>query len=335
MQENKFKIGDKVRLTMDYHYINEDDTGVKINEGAEGVIKDFNLIGPNPHYDIGLDVYVPESFLELVNTLLGIGDMIRFIGTAPAFRHTTWEILDIETEFNRLRYKVSEEPNIWFDQDEIEVVWYTAKHIAPKALRYNTGKPQFSYLFTFPNAMQYLLFNAKDFKGYAKNDFDVLDVVSRFQNKELGNDNLSMVAMHLLWKLDHTLNKRTLEYNAKVKNLAELIVNFYPAFSEVVQVCTNGALKYARNNWQKGLPFIGVIDSFTRHYLKWLQGKQRDDLDDYWKDRWNNEENFKDMWKGNYAAFEAQIRTHHLSHCIWNLMCILEYTVIVPDMDDR
>lgn len=48
--------------------------------------------------------------------------------------------------------------------------------------------------------------------------------------------------------------------------------NFPTMFLEVAKHFEEGAEKYGENNWQKGLPVKGYINSAVRHYLKWLRG---------------------------------------------------------------
>lgn len=66
-------------------------------------------------------------------------------------------------------------------------------------------------------------------------------------------------------------------------------------FSEVARVFDFGAKKYARNNWQKGLPYSNLLDSAGRHLLAILAG---DSLD-------------------------KESELHHTHHIAWNLYVLL------------
>ena len=79
------------------------------------------------------------------------------------------------------------------------------------------------------------------------------------------------------------------------------------ALRDVAAVCQMGVVKYARDNWRKGLPWTEVLDSAFRHQFAWLDGE---DLDE-------------------------ESGLPHLAHAMWNLMTLLDFAVTRPDFDDR
>lgn len=46
--------------------------------------------------------------------------------------------------------------------------------------------------------------------------------------------------------------------------------------AEVVQILTEGAVKYADNNWQKVEPRSRYIDAMDRHWNAWMMGQKQD-----------------------------------------------------------
>lgn len=46
----------------------------------------------------------------------------------------------------------------------------------------------------------------------------------------------------------------------------------YTMLLEVAVHFEEGAAKYGRHNWQRGIPIDCYVDSAVRHYIKWLRG---------------------------------------------------------------
>lgn len=185
-----------------------------------------------------------------------------------------------------------------------------------KSLRYNTGKPQLSYILDFPNATDILMtVLRKDNDLYGAT---MLDMVEAFQD---GGpvDLLAVVIVDLLHQLQEDLNFKHKPFkDTMLETFEQVLAQYYDAWSEFSLVCSNGSIKYDRNNWKvSGLLYMDLLDCFMRHYVKSKTGKKYD-----------VEELIKDGVTYNF-------KTHHLAHAIWNLMAILEYSVIHPEVDDR
>lgn len=49
------------------------------------------------------------------------------------------------------------------------------------------------------------------------------------------------------------------------------------ALRKLAQRFEDGARKYAKNNWMKGIPLSAYVDSLNRHTLQWAEGDQSED----------------------------------------------------------
>lgn len=63
----------------------------------------------------------------------------------------------------------------------------------------------------------------------------------------------------------------------------------------------NGAKKYSDRNWEKGIPASRMFSSAVRHLFQWVAGSRNED---------------------------------HLSAAVWNIMCIIHYEEVMPEMID-
>ncbi len=84
------------------------------------------------------------------------------------------------------------------------------------------------------------------------------------------------------------------------------LVAIYPLM-ELAKVYTMGAVKYAPENWRKGMAWSRMYGSAMRHILAFQQGEEVDE----------------------------ESGLPHLAHAIWNLFSLLDYTVSHPELDDR
>ena len=75
----------------------------------------------------------------------------------------------------------------------------------------------------------------------------------------------------------------------------------------VVRVMMKGALKYAPNNWRRGMPWSQPINALQRHIDAWQSGEDCD----------------------------PETGEHHLDHAMCCLMFARCYTQEFPDLDDR
>lgn len=79
------------------------------------------------------------------------------------------------------------------------------------------------------------------------------------------------------------------------------------AMEQLVKVFTQGSLKYAPRNWEKGMSWMSVLSSLKRHIAAFEKG-----------------EDF-DKESGNY----------HMAHAAWNAMALVSYYKLAPQFDDR
>lgn len=79
------------------------------------------------------------------------------------------------------------------------------------------------------------------------------------------------------------------------------------AMRGLARVFENGAEKYARDNWKKGLPTTKLVDSMSRHLLAFFNGEDRD----------------------------PESGLPHVHHVLWNALILAEMWESRPDCDDR
>ena len=70
------------------------------------------------------------------------------------------------------------------------------------------------------------------------------------------------------------LGREELIYRAIYHFAVERKWDIYTVVLEVSKHFEEGAAKYARNNWRRGLPASCYLDSGIRHYLKWKRGDE-------------------------------------------------------------
>lgn len=100
------------------------------------------------------------------------------------------------------------------------------------------------------------------------------------------------------------MEHKGLRYN-QGKNRVDLLPPF--ALNEVAKVFTEGAKKYAENNWKLGMKWTSVLASLKRHLLEWESGKDIDPEDG--------------------CLLMAKVAT--------NAIFLTEYSKIYPQGDDR
>ena len=76
---------------------------------------------------------------------------------------------------------------------------------------------------------------------------------------------------------------------------------------QIAKVYTYGTIKYDDDNWRKGMPWRKVIGPLWRHFTKWLRGE-----------KWDDESGL-----------------HHLAHCAWQCMALMEYERCQIGRDNR
>ncbi len=189
-----------------------------------------------------------------------------------------------------------------------------------KALRYNAGKPQLSYLLDFSKSLKLIthrpmVVHEIDEKWDSFNEFLMTFI-------ETGDYSHIVECVHqtlfILEMVTHEAPRQQQHgYVGDIDDLFELYPN---AFEELVRVCSNGALKYDRNNWKNGLDQYEILDCAMRHHLKFHLGEERDVVDDSTLSRVDLIEHFN----GDMQEFKDQFATHHLAHVLWNLLVILE-----------
>ena len=76
---------------------------------------------------------------------------------------------------------------------------------------------------------------------------------------------------------------------------------------QIALVYTYGTIKYDDDNWWKGMKWKKVIGPLLRHAWKWIRGETYDD----------------------------ESGLHHLAHCAWQCMCLMEYERNGIGVDNR
>lgn len=79
------------------------------------------------------------------------------------------------------------------------------------------------------------------------------------------------------------------------------------ALEELVKVYTQGAKKYAENNWLKGMSWSRVFGSLLRH--AWA------------------------FWRGE--ILDPETGCHHMAHVAWNAFALCTYALRKIGTDDR
>lgn len=76
---------------------------------------------------------------------------------------------------------------------------------------------------------------------------------------------------------------------------------------ELARVYTMGAIKYADDNWRKGMSYRKCIGSLRRHLLLWLSGQ----------------------------SIDPETGCHHLAQVAWNALTLMVYEMTGVGKDDR
>jgi len=84
------------------------------------------------------------------------------------------------------------------------------------------------------------------------------------------------------------------------------LLPIYPLW-EIVRVYTYGTQKYDDDNWRRGMKWGKLIAAALRHFFKWMMGEKYDD----------------------------ESGLHHLAHCAWQCMALMEYERIGAGEDTR
>lgn len=79
------------------------------------------------------------------------------------------------------------------------------------------------------------------------------------------------------------------------------------AIESMGKILTQGAIKYERHNWRKGMKWSRCIDSLKRHLLEFEKGIDTD----------------------------PESKESHLGHIMVNAMFLLEYATTHKELDDR
>jgi len=162
-----------------------------------------------------------------------------------------------------------------------------------KALRYNTGKSRVDLV---------PLETLWEFMQVGKTKQSEIPFDAAFSEYQKGNDKIGDV--YYISIMGYQALKLL-----EVKNLNELTSPFElgDSYDSVASILTSGAVKYAQENWKKGLPFLSTLGSLGRHWRKWKVGQLIDD----------------------------ESGENHLGHVIVNAIFLRQYYTLAPWFDDR
>lgn len=124
-------------------------------------------------------------------------------------------------------------------------------------------------------------------EGKGRCDLMPLDVVGLITGDEIFT---YLEAYKISGDIENLINALRICIDAGCEDPNRCTLYRMSAILEVAKHFEQGAKKYGKNNWQKGIPTKSYIDSAVRHYLKYRTG-------------WDDEP--------HYRAF------------IWNLMCCI------------
>lgn len=93
------------------------------------------------------------------------------------------------------------------------------------------------------------------------------------------------------------------------------------AIDEVAKVYTKGALKYADNNWKKGMKWSKMLASLKRHITQFESGEDFD-YD-------------PDCPECKAGTCVNHTGLYHMAHAAWNCLSLISYYKIYPQGDDR
>ena len=149
------------------------------------------------------------------------------------------------------------------------------------ALRYNEGKPEISFILDLgPSIVEALCLASED---------------------DMYGDSLFIVPIVECSKIYQDI-KRNCDYDDVYSKCVSMFQYLYcytdrqEIFVDLAQVFAYDAIKYKRDNWKKGLSYPNLLNSASRHLLKYESGRAEDD----------------------------ESKLSHAAHAVWNL-CILLY----------
>lgn len=170
-------------------------------------------------------------------------------------------------------------------------------------LRYNTGKPKLTYIFSahvaFDKVSEYA---TTDLTSEVEPFSEVLRDLADFLGRA---DDLSLVdaLFGCVRHLDRQLGGLSTEPKEWM-NATFFFVSHVKAFEEFCKVCEYGERKYNRGNYRKGAPISQYLDCALRHGVAFVNG----------------------------TALDKESGCHHLAHMFWNLWMALD----MPEhRDDR
>lgn len=199
------------------------------------------------------------------------------------------------------------------------------------AKRYNTGKPQLSYILEFSKSLGMVA----DISTHNSDINESDDLISLFM---INRDNLTnnciaeIIAFNILPQLENMLsivNPGEFGLGASLDlydPITQSTVLYHQSINELCRICENGAIKYDRGNWKQGFKNVYVlIDCVFRHYRKHAGGQYTDMPDEVMINRWESgDSELLAMFNNDFNAFSKQFQTYHLAHVLWNLLAIIE-----------